>query len=125
MGASVLEVHVTFHKDYFGPDNPASITLENFIELGNGIDQLSKLLETNKVKDSANSSSMRNLFFKSIALRKDVKKGETLNKDNFLYLKPGEGISASEYMSINGSIAARDIKAGKILIESDISWEKK
>ena len=125
MGASVLEVHVTFHKDYFGPDNPASITLENFIELGNGIDQLSKLLETNKVKDSANSSSMRNLFYKSIALRKDIKKGEILNKDNFRYLKPGSGISASEYMSINGSIAARDIKAGKILIESDISWEKK
>lgn len=119
-GASVLEVHVTFHKDFFGPDNPASLSLDDLIELRSGLDQLGLIVHKRRNPDEENFASMRSIFLKSIVAKNDIPKGAILRLEDLGFKKPGTGISAADYREVIGKKLRNAKFKNELLTEDDL-----
>lgn len=120
IGGSVFEVHVTFHKSFFGPDNSASISLEDLTELRKGLDQFGLVLYKKSKGDEDNFHSMRSLFLKSIVIKNNLPKGATLKIEDLAFKKPANGISASKYKNIIGQKLVKAKNKGDLLSMSDL-----
>ncbi len=118
-GATTLEVHVSFHRDYFGPDNPASLMLEDLTELRHGLDQIQVIMSPAGDVDKKNTDAMRSLFLKSIVVNENMSKGQKIQLNHLAFKKPGTGISASEYEKVVGSELLCDKLAGELLRYGD------
>jgi N-acetylneuraminate synthase len=122
LGAQLLEVHVTFSKQSFGPDVPASVTLEDFRTLVEGVRATEIMLANPVDKDAVarEMSGMRDLFMKSIVARRDLAAGTVLRVEDLTTKKPARGISAQRMHEIVGRTLSRRIAAGELLQEEDI-----
>jgi len=121
-GASLIEVHVTFHKSMFGPDVESSLTLGELELLVKGAEAIYKL-NTNPVdKDimAIELHEMKQLFEKSVAVSKDIKKGAVLNREILKGLRPGTGIPVCDIEKVINKKLARDVEKNSILTWDDI-----
>ena len=122
LGAQLLEVHVTFSKQSFGPDVPASVTFEDFRTLVEGVRATEIMLANPVDKDAVarKMSGMRDLFMKSIVARRDLDAGTVLRVEDLTTKKPARGISAQRMHEIAGRTLSRRVAAGELLQEEDI-----
>jgi len=120
LGAKALEVHITWHKDSFGPDVKASLTIEELSNLVSGVRLVEKALNNPINKDSLTDdmSDMRQLFTKGLFANCDIEKGDCIDKKHVASKKPCLGISVSEYEKVIGKVAKNHIKKGE-----SITWE--
>ena len=104
LGASLLEFHVTFHNEMFGPDVSASLTIEQTADLVKGVRALDVALQAPIDKDefASTSKEMRALFTKSIVAADDIPEGTTIKREHLDFKKPGDGMPAAEYKSLLG-----------------------
>jgi len=122
LGAEIIEVHVAFGKDMFGPDTPASVTTSQLRQLVEGVRSIEKMLSNPVDKNdmAEQLAYMRNLFGKSIMAKVNLQAGDILTKENLVTKKPGTGISASRISEVIGRKLARNVKADEIIMESDL-----
>jgi N,N'-diacetyllegionaminate synthase len=122
LGAQLLEVHVTFSRQSFGPDVPASVTFDELRMLVEGVRATEAMLANPVDKDAVaiEMARMRELFTKSIVARRDLDAGTTLRVEDLTTKKPAQGISARRMNEIVGKRLARAIGAGAFLQEEDI-----
>ncbi|MEZ4825561.1 MAG: N-acetylneuraminate synthase family protein [Bacteroidia bacterium] len=102
LGASLVEVHAVFHKEMFGPDTKASLTLEEIRQMVEGIRfiETAKNAPANK-SDSTSFEELRKIFGKSLAVRQDLPEGHVITFEDLESKKPaGYGIHASEYKNV-------------------------
>lgn len=122
LGADILEFHVTFDKRSFGPDSTSSLTLDQVVQLSGGAKRIKEALQ-NPV-DKQNNNQFRDLkmmFEKSLAVNRNIKKGEELTFDNLEAKKPsGKGIPASRFREILGKRLLRDLEQYSFIHESDL-----
>ena len=122
LGASALEVHVTFSRQAFGPDVPASITVEELAELVAGVRFVTTALEHPVDKDglAGDMAPVRALFTRSVVARRDLAAGTTLTADDLVAKKPGTGIPADRLPTLVGRRLVRDVAADALLTETDL-----
>ncbi len=123
MGAEILEFHVTFSKEMFGPDAKSSLTFKESSELVLAVRNIQKALEhpINK-NDSSSYVELKNIFEKSLAINKDLPKMHAITFEDLEAKKPKDhGISAANYMNLIGKKLKRDMKKWDFLNEEDIS----
>ncbi len=104
LGAEILEFHVVFNKDMFGPDSKASLTIAQIKTLIEGVRQIQIALK-NPIDKSDNSglSDLKQIFEKSLAVNQDIKVGDVLEFSMLESKKPkGFGIDASDYNKVIG-----------------------
>jgi N,N'-diacetyllegionaminate synthase len=120
MGAKAVELHVTWHKDCFGADVKASLTIEDLSLLVKNIRIIECALSHPIDKDSMaeEMKDMRLLFNKGLVAKKNISKGEVINIDLIDAKKPCSGIPVYEYEKIIGKTANRDIPMG-----DSIGWK--
>ena len=96
LGANLVEVHATFSKEMFGPDVPASLTLEQLATLIQGVRFIETMLDSPVDKDAkaAELEPLRKLFNKSVVLRRELTAGTVLTREHLAMKKPGTGIPA-------------------------------
>ena len=114
LGASMVECHVVFSREQFGPDSKASLTFEEMTALLDGIRNI-EMADRNPVdKDliAEASESNRKLFSKSLYAARDLNPGVVLSKKDVLIRKPRLGVPASEYESSLGRTIKSFIAAG-------------
>jgi len=111
LGAEVLEFHAVFDKRMFGPDAPASLTLDQIKQLVTGVRQIQTALATPVDKtDNTGFDALKKIFEKSLAVNKDLPAGHVLTKEDLEAKKPkGYGINASSFREVVG----KKLKAGK------------
>jgi N-acetylneuraminate synthase len=116
-GAIAVEVHVVFNRDIFGPDVPASITIEELKVLVKGIRMLDTARRYPSSKDEiANSlGDMRRLFGKSVVASQFIGAGTNLGKEHVCFRKPGIGITSEHLERILGKKLKKDIEEGEFL----------
>lgn len=119
-GAKVVEVHVTWHKDYFGPDVKASLTLEELSLMTKNIRLVERAILNPIDKDilAKEMDDMRYLFTKGIVASKNIKKGEKIKKAHLDSRKPCNGIPVYDYEKIIGMQSLKTIKKG-----NPIKWK--
>ena len=122
LGADVVEVHVTFSKDAFGPDVPASVTIEDLKRLVEGVRFLERARAHPLDKDAAahELEPMRRLFMKSVVARRALAAGTVLKGVDLAAKKPGTGIPADRLASLVGRKLARDVAADALLMDEDL-----
>lgn len=121
LGASVLEVHITFSRECFGPDVPASLTLEELKQLVEGVRFIENTLRNPVDKDEAavEMQALRGIFTKSVVARADLPPGTVLAMAHLGLKKPGTGIPADRLPGLIGRRITRAVSAGEFLAESD------
>jgi len=122
LGARVIEKHFTDDNNRIGPDHRFSTTPNEwkkmveasnqvFLALGDGV----KRIELNEISTSI--VQKRGLY-----LSRDIKEGEMLDYNDFIYLRPrnDNGFEPYEIEMIVGKKASKNLAANEILLKGDI-----
>lgn len=120
LGACVIEKHFTLDKNMPGPDHKASLEPDELkamvkairdveIAMGDGV----------KVPTDAERENIK-VARKSIVAKRDIKSGESLNKDTIAVKRPGTGISPKYFQDIIGKHTRSNIGRDQILNWSDL-----
>ncbi len=119
-GASVFELHVTMHKEMYGPDVSSSITLEDLRMLRNGVDIFFEMYSNpvDKSKIQKSQKSLKSLFSKSFHYSSDLEVGHTLTSTDLILLKPNIGISYDRVSDLIGKTLTKNV-----LKNQRITWE--
>jgi N-acetylneuraminate synthase len=121
-GIDALEVHVTFSREAFGPDVPASLTTAELRQLVEGVRFIEKAVDHPVDKDelAKELAPLRNLFTKSLVTRGDLPAGTVLQEQHLSLKKPGTGMPAARLNDIVGRRLRRSVPAGKLISEEDL-----
>lgn len=122
LGASILELHITFSRSAFGPDVPASVTPEDLARLVSGIRQIETARNANPKKDAIaeRTGDLKNIFGRSLALCRDLPAGTRIEAEHLALKKPAGGISWHQRDDIIGRVLARDTSASRLLRTEDL-----
>ncbi len=122
LGADAVEVHVCFSREAFGPDVPASLTVDELAELVRGASFLDAARAAPVDKDAVAEelAPMRRLFMKSVVAAADLPAGTVLASEHLALKKPGSGIAAERLGECLGRRLARDVARDHLLTEDDL-----
>jgi len=125
LGAEILEFHVVFDKEMFGPDVSSSLTIDQTNELVKGIRNLDKAFDQPIQKENTkNFDHLKAIFEKSLAVNKSLKKGHIISFSDLETKKPkGYGISADAYETVIGEKLNKDLDKWSFLNEEDLIKE--
>ena len=121
LGAEILEFHVVFNKQMFGPDASSSLDIDQVKRLTLGLSQL-KQAQENPIDKSDNSrfDTLKSIFEKSLAVSRDLPAGHVISVEDLEAKKPKSfGVDASEFRSIVGKKLNKDMKAWSFLNLTD------
>lgn len=120
VGARLLEFHVTFDKRMSNPDASSSLTLRQATTLIAGVRRIETALNFPVNKDTnATFSRMKSMFGKSLAVNRDLRKGEQIQCADLETKKPaGFGVAAARYQEVLGKTLTRDIAQWEFLTEN-------
>lgn len=110
LGASIIEAHMTFDKNMFGPDSHASLTVAQFKEMVRGI----RFIEKAKFSEDSNVVNreldlLRDIFGRALAVNKKLPKGHKITFEDLEGKKPSNvGILAKDYKNIINKKLTRD-----------------
>jgi len=122
LGIEILELHVTFSRKMFGPDVPASITIDELGSLVKGI----RFIETmnshpvNKENMARDLRPLRDMFTKSVVAQKSLKAGTVLKLEDLTLKKPGTGLPAARLGELVGRRLKRAVAADAMISEDDL-----
>lgn len=122
LGAEILEFHVVFHRDLFGPDAIASLTMEETKQLVEAVNAI-YIATTNPIDKNTNESylELKAIFEKSLAINKNLPKGHSITFDDLETKKPkGFGISAADFEKVLGRKLRTNMSQWDFLNEEDL-----
>lgn len=99
LGAEILEFHVVFDREMFGPDSKSSLTISEVKQLIEAVDEIS-VANKNPIQknDNSNYTDLKKIFEKSLAINKNLQPGSIITFEDLEAKKPkGYGILASEF----------------------------
>ena len=122
LNIQVLEIHITFSKQMFGPDVIASVTTDELKSLCDGIRYIETINHhpVDKTVIDDNAKSLREIFMKSIFAREDIASGEIISASKLIMKKPGTGIPANQLEQVIGKKANTNINAGSLINFTDM-----
>ncbi len=123
LGAHILEFHLTFSREMFGPDASSSLTVDEAKILVNSIRWLEKALIANQSKEeiSAEITTTRDIFTKGLVAAVDLSEGMTIERQHLSARKPNLGISVNRYKELVGRKLTLNKKKGDFFHINDIS----
>ncbi len=121
IGCAVLEVHVTFSRRMFGPDVPASVTVEELAQLVEGVRYIERMKAGRVDKDASarELATVRNTFRKSIVAAEDLAPGTRLEPRHLAFKKPGTGLTEEDADTVLGRVLRRPVKRDQLLAHDD------
>lgn len=123
LGASILEFHVVFDRQLFGPDAKASLTIQETKDLVLAVKNVAAAL-SNPIDKNSNDdfSELKQIFEKSLAVNKKLPKNHVLTFDDLEAKKPkGYGVDAIRFQEVIGKVLTRDLNQWDFLNERDFS----
>lgn len=122
LGASILEFHVVFDRQLFGPDAKSSLTIRETKDLVLAVRNISAALShpINK-NNNADFSELKQIFEKSLAVNKTLPKNHVITFDDLEAKKPkGFGVDAMRFQEVIGKVLNRDLDQWDFLNEGDL-----
>lgn len=122
LGSELFEFHVVFDKRQFGPDTPASITIDETAKLVRGIKDIQTSLAHTIQKENIEAyKELKQIFEKSLAINKDLRAGTLISMEDLESKKPkGYGISANEFKLVLGKKLINDMNQWDFLNWKDL-----
>ena len=110
-------MHVTMSRGMFGPDVPASVTMEELRQLVDGIRFVERMRANPVDKDAIarDMAPLRAIFNKSLVARERLAAGTVLTEAHLAMKKPGTGIPAERLPEIVGRVLRRSLEVDEQL----------
>lgn len=123
LGASLVEVHATFHPAIRGFDVASSLTFEQVREIVCFRDDYVEMTKSQHSKDSlaAEISSIRAVFGRSASAAWDLLPNESVNFDTISFRKPAGGMSEEDISPFLGRKLLRAVKKGEFFKPEDFA----
>jgi len=117
LGAEIIEFHITFDRDIFGPDSKASLTINEVKYLVEGIRYIEKVLKNPLNKNQKYIPlDLESIFGRTLAVNKELTKGHILTFDDLESKKPaGKGIPVNQFKYIIGKKLKDDLRKYQFL----------
>lgn len=121
-GFPLIEVHTTFDRRMFGPDVPASLTVDEIGTLARFASDVALMDASPVDKDemAAQLGDLKALFNRSVAPSRDLSAGHVLEEADLVAKKPGGGISWAEHGKFVGSRLRSDVFRNRLLKLEDL-----
>lgn len=122
LGAEILEFHVVFHREIFGPDAIASLTIEETKQLVQSVNDIQSAIDNPIDKNNSNQfDELKSIFEKSLAINKNLPENHIITFDDLESKKPkGYGISATDFQKVIGKKLNKEKSTWDFLTEEDI-----
>jgi N-acetylneuraminate synthase len=122
LGCDVLEVHVCFSREVFGPDTTSSVTTGELKQLVAGIRfiEQAKANPIDKDQIAGSMSDLKRMFGKSLVAARALNTGTKLTEADLALKKPGTGIPAAKLKDTLGRKLKRAVAADALLAEEDL-----
>jgi len=122
LGIQMLEVHVTFSREMFGPDVPASVTTAELQQLVEGVRFIEQMMSNpvDKEKAARDMQPLRDMFTKSIVATRDLPAGTVLQEKHLALKKPGTGIPAARLPEVIGRRLKRPVSANERILDETL-----
>ena len=105
----------------FGPDSSSSLTINELREVIKAKNYFKKLnLITDKNKEEAFLAPTKKKFARSIGIKKNIKKGQIITKEDIIFRKPGGYLTKDDLKIVIGMKAKHDLNALNIIKWEDI-----
>ena len=123
LGAVAVEAHVTFDRRMFGPDAWASLTVDEFAHMVEGIRFLEKARSSGPDKSLDDGKrELRRMFGKSLAINRDLPAGHVLTFHDLEGKKPADaGVAVGELDNVIGRTLLRSKRRWDFLTYADIA----
>jgi N-acetylneuraminate synthase len=123
LGANILEVHVVFSRECFGPDVSSSVTTSELKQLVEGVRFIETALShpVDKNQAAAELGSMRSIFYKSLFVSRDLAAGHRLTRGDLVVRRPGTGIRASRLDEFVGRVLVAPLTRHTLLEEKHVA----
>lgn len=120
LGAVLIEKHFTLDRNMVGPDHLASLVPEELKQMITSIRNIEKAISGSGIKQPSDSEK-KNLAVvrKSLHYKDDLIKGATIEKQNLITLRPGNGISPMNYEEIIGKTLSRNVLKNELIKTTD------
>lgn len=121
LGAQIIETHVAFSRECFGPDVSSSLTTQDLAKLVEGVRFIEKALASPMDKDAmaAQLAPARAIFGKSLVSVRELPAGAVLTAEDITSKKPGTGIAAARLQEFVNRRLARAVAANRRFMEED------
>lgn len=114
LGARVIEKHITFDRNQTGPDHKASMLPDEFKQMVTDLRNLELASGSEKVVNQAEKLA-KQTFAVSAHVKKSLKVGHILTKDDIEFKSPGKGIFRHQINDFIGKKLNTKIKKGECL----------
>ena len=118
-GAVVIEKHITFSRKMYGSDASLAMEPDEFKKYCAELRNMANILKNPVSKnDIQKYEVMRKVFTKSVYAKCDLRKDKLIEFEDLIFLKPGNGIPASEFKDLLGKKLTQNVR--KL---DQIKWE--
>ena len=122
LGASIIEVHLTLHKQMFGPDVSSSLTPDQLTELVRA-SEMGWRMKSNPINKNEQLDSLtneRNIFGRSLYTNRRIEPGELIQEGDIGFKKPGGGLGLHQRHLILGKRSLRAMNANHMVELDDV-----
>jgi N-acetylneuraminate synthase len=123
LGANLLEVHVTFSRECFGPDVSSSLTTSELKQLVEGVRFIESALAhpVDKAELAKELGPMRATFYKSLFVARDLPAGHCITEEDLVLRRPGTGIRAARLQEFVGRVLTKPVSKHTLLEERHVA----
>ncbi len=116
LGAKVIEKHFTLNKKLIGNDHYHSMDMNDLKTLKSNLNEIKKLIGNKKGKTYLNSEkNSRKFARRSLTIKKSIKKGQKITRDDLICKRPGTGIQPIMLERVIGKKALKNLAEDHIL----------
>lgn len=120
LGAAVLEKHITLDASKIGMDNQMAMEPESLKHFVRKCKNVSVALGTKERVLWPEELKQRESMRRSVVVNRDIKAGEILQPEDLTVKRPGMGIAPTEFESVVGCKAIREIESDTVLTWDDL-----
>ena len=120
MGAEIIEKHITIDRRMKGTDQAGSLGPDGVNRMVRDVRVAERWMGTEDLYIEECVSGSKVKLERSIATRRDIRKGESLTIDDIHMLSPGDGFKWADKDKVIGHRASKDIPANEVIYPSYI-----
>ncbi len=120
MGAKIIEKHITLDRKMKGTDQAGSLGIDGINRMVRDIRIMEMSLGKEEIFIEEGVKSSRVKLERSIATKRNLKKGEVISEADIHMLSPGDGFKWSEKGLVIGKITESDISANEIIYKNHL-----
>ena len=123
LGAKVIEVHFKINESKKNLDKDASLNFNELEFLCKCRDEIYVMHKNKTNKNVLSKDQIRNkkIFTKSIALKKNMEKNDTIKRNDITFKKPGYGIKYNDLKKVIGKKLKKNTYSNRLLKWSDLN----